>query len=364
MNLLPPAADPAPGGLTRVLDACVGRSTPGLQYVRVDGNGIRFEYAAGLAEVSGQRPMTRAHALMAYSMTKTITAIAVLQSVEAGSLALDTPLDDVLPRTAYAGHGITVRQLLDHTSGLPAPIPLRWVHLVQDSEGFNEHAAFERITHTHARLLARPGERFVYSNLGYWLLGHILERVHDRPYARLVHERIAVPLGLDERTFGFEHGVLAWPATGYLARWSMLDLIKGFVTDARFWGGHEGRWLRIRDHAPDGPAFGGLSGSASVFAAILCDQLQPESRLLGASARRLLAEPSRLSNGAAIPMTLGWHVRTSPSGTTLFKEGGGAGFHAEMRLYPERGTGSVVMSNSTTFETRRLLDRLDAVKLP
>lgn len=364
MTLHHAAAYPAPGTLTRVLDACVGRSTPGLQYVRVDVNGVRWAHAAGHAEVGAQHPMTPEHALMAYSMTKTITAIAVLQSVEAGSLALDTLLDDVLPDTPYSGHGITVRRLLDHTAGLPAPIPLRWVHLVQESEGFNEHVALERIMRAHARLVARPGERFVYSNLGYWLLGHVLERVHGRPYAQLIQERIAAPLGLDERTFGIAHGALALPAAGYLARWSMLDLLKGLVTDARFWGGYEGHWLRIRDHAPDGPAFGGLSGNASAFAAILHDQLQPESRLLGASARRWLTGPSRLSNGTAIPLTLGWHVRTSPLGTTLFKEGGGAGFHAEMRLYPERGCGSVVMSNSTTFETRRLLDRLDAVALP
>ncbi len=348
-------APPEWRALARELRAIAGAHVPGLQFVAVDARGVCFESALGWAGLRERRPMTLDTTLLAYSMTKTVTAIAALQLVEAGALALHTPLDELLPGTPYAGHGITIAQLITHTSGLPNPIPLRWAHLASEAAGFDEAAAFERVMKAHPRLTRPPGRRFAYTNLGYWLLGRALERVSGQPFARLVHERIVLPLGLGERDLGFAIPDPAAHAGGYLARYSAMNLLKGLVTERRFWGGYEGRWLRIRDHLPDGAAFGGLVGTARAFARLLHDQLQPESRLLQRSARAWLATPQSLPGGTSVPMTLGWHV---DRGGTLFKEGGGAGFHAEMRLDPRRGTGCVVMVNSTTFDTRRFLDRV------
>src|SRR5262245_19327583 len=107
-----------------VLDAIVERSrTPGLQYVAVRRDGPIFEYAGGWADLAKRRAMTAGTTLMAYSMSKTITAAAVLQLVGAGKIALDAPIDDDI--TQPYGSSITVRQLVSHTSGIPNPIPLR-----------------------------------------------------------------------------------------------------------------------------------------------------------------------------------------------------------------------------------------------
>jgi CubicO group peptidase (beta-lactamase class C family) len=67
--------------------------------------------------------MTTETTLTAYSMTKTFTAVAVMQLVEQGKLKLDDEIDRSL-QTPYAGHRINIRHLLDHTAGLPNPIPL------------------------------------------------------------------------------------------------------------------------------------------------------------------------------------------------------------------------------------------------
>lgn len=77
-------------------------------------------------------------------------------------------------------------------------------------------------------------------------------------------------------------------ANGYLARYSLVNLAKGFVMDKEFWNGYEGNWLRFRSHHLDGPAFGGLVGSAGSFARFLQDQLRAESVLIGAGTKRLL----------------------------------------------------------------------------
>ena len=69
--------------------------------------------------------------------------MAVLQLVEQGQLNLDDELDLYIPDTPYRGNHITIRQLLDHTSGIPNPIPLRWAHLAEENTRFDEDAALD-----------------------------------------------------------------------------------------------------------------------------------------------------------------------------------------------------------------------------
>lgn len=64
-----------------------------------------------------------------------------------------------------------------------------------------------------------------------------------------------------------------------------------------------------------------------------------------------------------MPMTLGWHIGETHSVVYYFKEGGGGGFHSEMRLYPTKGIASVVMVNSTEFSSTKFLNRVDSAFL-
>jgi D-alanyl-D-alanine carboxypeptidase len=100
-------------------------------------------------------------------------------------------------------------------------------------------------------------------------------------------------------------------------------------------------------------------GTARAFSRLLQDQLRSESVLLGAEAEALLREQQADSAGRPIPMTLGWHIGESNGVAYFFKEGGGGGFHAEMRWYPAQGIGSVVMVNATEFNSTAFLNRVD-----
>ncbi|MGA2860806.1 MAG: serine hydrolase domain-containing protein [Steroidobacteraceae bacterium] len=111
--------------LTRFLDQVSGSAVAGLQYVVVHAAGTLFDYAGGWADIRNQRAMTSATTLMAYSMTKTFTAAAILQLVEHASLALDDEVDEYLPDSTYVGHGITIRQLLDNCSTTLPVFPIR-----------------------------------------------------------------------------------------------------------------------------------------------------------------------------------------------------------------------------------------------
>jgi CubicO group peptidase (beta-lactamase class C family) len=139
-----------------------------------------------------------------------------------------------------------------------------------------------------------------------------------------------------------------------------MNLVKGFLIDRDLIGDYNGRWLEIRSHYLNGPAFGGLVGTASGFAKFLQDQLRARSVLFNDTTRQLLYAPQQTMRGTPVAMTLGWHIGDLDGPRFFYKEGGGGGFHCMMRVYPGDGIGTVVMTNATGFDVRRLLDAIDA----
>ena len=345
--------------MTDVLAQYTRSQVPGLQYLVVNADGMLFEYAGGWADIQHQKPMTLETTQMVYSMTKTFTAVAILQLVHQGKIELDSTIDSYLPESHYGGYHITIRQLLDHTSGLPNPIPLRWVHLVEEHARFDEDAALAQVVRNNPKLAFEPGRKFAYCNIGYWLLGKIIEQATAQSYAEYVRANILSPLILSRQEMDFVIPDPDLHAHGYLAKYSLMNLLKGFVTDRKLWGEYEGKWLQLKSHYVNGAAFGGLVGTARGFGRFLQDQLRTQSVLLGPEAKRLLETQQVNSAGEPIPMTLGWHMGETQGAAYFFKEGGGGGFHSEMRLYATRGLASVVMTNSTEFSSTKFLNRTD-----
>ncbi len=346
--------------LSGFLDRYAGSQVPGLQYIVVGAETSFFEYAGGWADIQNRKPMTLDTTMMGYSMTKPFTAVAILQLVEQKELGLDHEMDRYLSGVPYAGHHINIRQLLSHSSGIPNPIPLRWAHLVQDETSFDEETALAQVLHDNPNLAFEPGQKFAYSNIGYWLLGKIVEHVSGRSYPDYLRTNVIELLGLSQAEMDFTIHDPARHANGYLAKFSLTNLLKGFVTNNKFWGGYEGNWLRLRSHYLNGPSFGGLVGMARSFACFLQDQLRTESVLLRRETKQLFETQQTDTVGKPIPMTLGWHIGEESSTAYFFKEGGGGGFRSEMRIYPLKGIGSVVMANSTTFNSTNFLNRVDA----
>lgn len=349
----------AKGNTTSDLNQYVRSEVPGLQYIAVTADRILFEYAGGWADIQGQKAMTLDTTLMAYSMTKTFTAVAILQLAERRKLSLDDVIDHYLPNNPYHGHGITLRQLLDHTSGVPNPIPLRWVHLAEEDSSFNEAEALAAVLRENPDLAFEPGKKFAYSNIGYWLLGKVVEQVTGQSYPAYVRANILLPLGLAAQEMDFVIPDESRHAQGYLAKYSLMNLVKGFVIDSKFLGNYEGNWLRLKSHYLNGPAFGGLIGTARGFSRFLQDQLRTESALFGLETKRLLETQQTDGAGRPIQMTLGWHIGETDGAAYFFKEGGGGGFHSEMRIYPTKGIASIVLVNSTEFNSTKFLNRVD-----
>ena len=350
---------PVPESVQSYLNGLVRDSkTPGIQYLVVASEQTVFEYVGGWANIAGNRPMDPGTTLMAYSMSKTITAVAVLQLAEAQIVNLDESIDRYLDLQPY-GPGITIRELLSHTSGIPNPIPLTWVHPVGRHDGFNENAELATVLREHPRLSFAPGSKYGYSNIGYWLLGRIVERASGETFTSYVTDHVLRRLAIEPQDLGYVIPDPRGHAHGYLEKYSFMNLFKRFLVDSELIGGYEGRWLQIRSHYLNGPAFGGLVGTARGFGKFLQDQLRPHSKLFSDSTREIFYAPGRTKQGTAVSMTLGWHIGSVEGVRFFYKEGGGGGFHSMMRVYPAFGTATVVMTNATSFNVRGLLDTMD-----
>ncbi|MFJ8581991.1 serine hydrolase domain-containing protein [Micromonospora sp. NPDC093277] len=128
------------------------------------------------------------------SISKTMTAVLVMQLRDAGRLSLDDPLDKHLPGTPVGA--LTVRQLLGHASGLQREPDGRWWERTEGADLATLVAGLtpEKIAHP-------PHHTYHYSNLAYGLLGGVLERITGTPWAELLRERILEPLGMLRTTY-------------------------------------------------------------------------------------------------------------------------------------------------------------------
>jgi D-alanyl-D-alanine carboxypeptidase len=333
-------------------------STPAVQYRFVGPDSVLFRHDEGLADVVRRVPVSRATTYAGFSVTKTVTAAAIVQLVERGALTLDDSAAHYVSDFPYPPE-ITVRHLLTHSAGIPNPIPLSWIHLRDEHASFDRDAFFRVIFDRNRKVKAVPNARFGYSNLGYVLLGRIIEQISGRGYEQYVTENILEPIGLSPDEVGF---VLhdTQQATGYHLRNSFSYLLLGmFVDRSKFMEPGEDGWRGFRPCYVNGAAYGGLIGTADGFARYVQALLDPDSGILTEESRRLLFSENVLRSGKRSGMALSW-FRGELDGHVYFAHaGGGGGYYSEVRIYPELRRGSVIFFNRTGMSDERFLDRVD-----
>ncbi len=179
--------------LGRLVRAAQAEGLPGITAAVVRDGRVLWADAVGLADVSGER-VTPDHQHRIGSITKTFTAVAVMQLRDAGLLALD---DSLVTHLADAGRPEpTIRDLLSHLAGIQREPPgTVW-------ETFDFPSGPELVARLADAEQALPaGRAWHYSNLAFALLGEVVERVGGMPYGRYVEERILRPLGMERTGF-------------------------------------------------------------------------------------------------------------------------------------------------------------------
>ena len=176
---------------------------PGASVVLVDGDGELYAEGFGARDLETNEPATPETLYGVGSITKPVTALAILQLAEAGQLSVDDDVDEYVDHFADApGAPITVEELLTHTSGMPANSPgVLTQAFAGRPAGVADEADRERFVRESGEFRVTDDDRFFYYNTGYDVLGRVVEAVDGRAYAAYVREEILDPLGMDRSTF-------------------------------------------------------------------------------------------------------------------------------------------------------------------
>lgn len=205
---------------TLLAQAAAETTAPGIA-ASVAKNGVPTAAATGLARLRPPQPTTPGTSYGIASITKTLTAIAVMQLVEQGRLSLDDPAEKYLPiELRVRGKPVTIEHLLSHTSGIPAPgYAEAQIAAITGSKSswapFGTAADVLAFLEKAARdwAVSEPGERYFYLNEGYIALGVVVERVSGQKYEEYIERHIAAPLGMRSTSIGSPREPSAAPYT-------------------------------------------------------------------------------------------------------------------------------------------------------
>jgi D-alanyl-D-alanine carboxypeptidase len=333
--------------------------TPSVQYLIFNKDSIIYSFISGDADISGKKKAGKETIYNAFSVTKTFTAIAILQLSEQKIIYLNAPVKKYLSNFPF-DPSITVKQLLSHTSGIPNPLPLRWIHLPQEHDSFDRNSFFRPIFEHHKKLKSTPGERYSYSNLGYVILGQLIEKVTGVTYEQYITENILNKLLLSQEECRFTIDDSTVHAKGYQKKVGFSNLILGLLFDkSKYLTNSEGKWKAYRKFYVNGPSYGGLIATPCSFVKYIQDLLKRNSLLLSSESKSILFTETLTNDGKRTGMCLSWFSGQSDGKHYFAHAGGGGGYYCEIRIYPEKGIGSVIMFNRTGMSDERYLDKVD-----
>lgn len=290
----------------------------------------------GLADVEKQVPVQPTTLFRLGSLAKPLTAVAVLKLVEAGKLSLDDAvlpiLGDIGPRpdavTDPRVHRITVRQLLHHTAGFDRSVVGDVVFMPRAGEAAARQKAplppsCETILRDslERRLEFDPGTRHAYSNLGYCILGRVIERRSGMVYEDFVRQHVLVPAGAGgmrlARTFASAEGEAAYydyPGA------PLIDAMPGVGSSPKVTAPYGGYAMEMMD------SFGGWIGSSLDYLRFMTavDGQRGQPLLNPASLRSVFAPPPGLEPKPSF-YGLGFMMRPVSGGTNWWHSGSHAG---------------------------------------
>ena len=266
------------------------------------------------------------------SVTKVFTSLLFADAVHRGEVAFDQPLRSVFPAAAphAAGRPIQLADLASHTSRLPRLPPGLARSALRARHDPYARFTIEQLERGLSVPPKRPaGGKPRYSNLGAGVLGEALVRATGTPYPQLVHDRIAVPLGLVDTGVELD-GSESSVAVGHTRR-----------------GRETGDW-----HLAALAGAGALRSSVRDLLVLLRVHLAPESTPLEVAVRSVLVERARISRPLAVG--LGWHLLDRRDGARWWWHNGGTGgFRSFVGFDPGSTRAVAVLANDT-----RSVDRI------
>jgi CubicO group peptidase (beta-lactamase class C family) len=309
------------------------RDVPSASIAIVTRQGVAWASAFGFADRESSRVATLDTPYQIGSVTKVLTAALLLRLRDKGLLRFDDSLSRWLPPGVQLPPGatgeseITIRHLLTHSAGLPGdPVNRRDVDGVMQPYSVADLYAGLQATY----LRSAPGREWFYSNLGYALLGHVIERVTGRSFEDALRGELLTPLGMNETS------VRLTPETE-------LRLA------VHYWPEDTVRQRRPRWVFGEVAGFGGLTSTTDDLVKFVTFELggtTGENPPLSSAAIAESQRPQYLFDGWRQAMGIGWWIRRDPQLGTILHHGGEVDGHSSYAAMSKtHGIGVIVLTN-------------------
>ncbi|UCH13135.1 MAG: beta-lactamase family protein [Bacteroidales bacterium] len=329
---------------------------PGIQYIVVDRNQIIYSYVGGFSDVINKKPMTFNNTLNTFSTTKLITAIAILQLMEKGKLKLDDKVSVYIKDIPY--REITIRNVLSHSSGIPNPVLGRfYIHWEDEHKTFDREELLDKVLSKNSKLKYNPDTKIKYSNLGYAILGKVIEVISGTSYEKYVQQNIFDRFDIDNKLCHFKSQKYSDSAKPYYKANSVIyNIMKLFLKGVK--AKKEGKWKTLdKNWYFNFPAHGGIIVSAREYAKLFQDLLKDDSKLLSKTSKELFfSEQIKYKKSRR---AIGWSIREFEGIKYYSHTGGGLGYVSAVRYYPEYNIISVLQINRTNIKALNILNQLD-----
>jgi len=321
------AARPSRAELIRFVDSLAQASLQsgpiaGMSIAVVRGSDLVVAKGYGFADLENRVRATEHTVYRIGSITKQFTAGAILQLAERGQLRLDDEITRYLPGYDTHGYRITIRQLLNHTSGI---------------RGFTEVSAFQgrdRLDLSPDSMLALfqhepldfvPGTGYVYSNSAYYLLARIIQRVSGQSYGNYLREHVFMPLGLNETYSCDDAPIISHRARGY-------TFGEGELQNAPY--------LSML------PPTGGGSICSTVLDLVTWTRALAEGRFISHASYAQMTTPLSLPDGRILGYGYGLAISTLAGHLEIAHAGTISGFSGYSAFYPRDSITVVVLCNT------------------
>lgn len=323
----------------------------------------------GYSDARRTSPVTAQSMFNLYSLTKIVTATAVMQLVEEGKVDLDQNVAHYLPwfKPTYEGEAVDVNvlQLLNHSAGLRDRFGMSgWVHF-EDTLDDQTELAKEKVAEW-LELSYRPGETAKYESFGYILLGAIIEKVTGLSYAEYVRYAIFDPLHLKYSGFVYTPTLEPYEVYGTMREWSFLGILaRVFGEPERFVTEHRdgNMWMRrfYTDQLPPSGMLGSARDMALFLQAFLDGRLLKQKYLLEMMEEGRVVVKRYFSHFDHIEHGIGWYYLENDGIGFYQHQGIGLGFRNIMRIYPDRQIAFVLLTNQTETDVDSVADDIYSI---
>lgn len=311
---------------------------PGLQVAVVVRGRVVMSEAYGIANIEQQKAADRQSLFPINSATKSFTGVAIMQLAEAGLVDLEAPVSRYLEGLPESWRPIRVRQLLDHSSGLP--------NIVDENGligGGGEAEAWAKVQ--TLPLESVPGAVFAYNQTNYALLGQIIQKVSGQPFAQYFADRQFKPASMTRARFGDGYDIVPGRVGVYIRQ-------RPGSAEAEGDGSKLYHWV---DNIPELTRAGaGLYTTADELAQWIV-ALQDGRLLAKKSSIARLWRPDMLNDGKPNIWAMGWPIL---GGTSRRAVGGIGGGRSAFFIYPDEDVAVIVMTNLVGANPQNMIDEI------